>query len=345
MRTYHFAKRSLTASLLLFACAFFSAVSAQTSDNMSGGESQQQKSRTTVSMPQDRGPAHVAGQTNLLCGGMIPVEVNANAFEIVGGEEEQAQREFVEGDVVYLNAGSQQGIREGQEFSVIRPRGKFYTKLTKKKGALGVFTQELGQLRVISVKSNVSVAVVSSSCDTMMLGDMLTVVPQRVSPNEREEVVLDRFSDPTGKQQGRIVMSRDGRESLSSNMVVYIDLGTEDQIKAGDYFTIFRPVGTGNLTHIQNEEIVPNKDGGFESRRFPGGGYSNQPKRLKKPNDDSDVIFNRPLTTRQVKRHRPPMPRKIVGELVVLSVQGRTATAIITRNAQEVVTGDFVELQ
>ncbi|MGA9997493.1 MAG: hypothetical protein WBP93_18890 [Pyrinomonadaceae bacterium] len=343
MPTYHLVKRSLTVSLLLFACAFFATVSAQTSDDTSA--SQQQRPRPTVSLPQERGPAQVAGPSNLLCGGMIPVEVNANAFEIVGGEQEQEQREFTEGDYVYLNAGSQQGLRAGQEFSVIRPRGKFYTKLTAKKGALGVFTQELGQLRVVSVKANISVAVVSSSCDTMMLGDMLTAVPQRVSPNEREEIVLDRFSEPTGKQQGRIVMARDGRESLSSNMVVYIDLGTEDQIKSGDYFTIFRPVGTGNLTRVQNEEIVPNKDGGFESDRNRGGGYSNQPKRLKKPNGDSDVIFNRPLTTRQVIRHRPQMPRKIVGELVVLSVQGRTATAIITRNAQEILTGDWVELQ
>lgn len=342
MRTYKIVKRSLTLSLLLFACAFLNGVSAQTSNDMNES---QQKPRPTVTLPQERAPMRVAGQASLLCGGMIPVDVNANAFEIVGGEEEQSQREFTEGDYVYLNAGSQQGLRAGQEFSVIRPRGKFYTRLTQKKGALGVFTQELGQLRVVSVKANVSVAVVSNSCDTMLLGDLLTAVPQRVSPVEREDVVLDRFSDPTGKQQGRIVMARDGRESLSSNMVVYIDLGTEDQIKAGDYFTIFRPVGTGNITRVQNEEIVANKDGGFESERFRGGQYSNQAKRLRKPNGDSNAIFNRPLTTRQVKLHRPQMPRKVVGELVVLSVQGRTATAIITRNAQEVLTGDFVELQ
>jgi hypothetical protein len=39
------------------------------------------------------------------------------------------------------------------------------------------------------------------------------------------------------------------------------------------------------------------------------------------------------------------MPRKIVGELVVIDVQMRTATAIITRVAGEVHTGDLVEIQ
>jgi hypothetical protein len=39
------------------------------------------------------------------------------------------------------------------------------------------------------------------------------------------------------------------------------------------------------------------------------------------------------------------MPRKIVGEIVVLDVNVRTATAIITRVAAEVHTGDWVEIQ
>jgi hypothetical protein len=39
------------------------------------------------------------------------------------------------------------------------------------------------------------------------------------------------------------------------------------------------------------------------------------------------------------------MPRKVVGEMIVLTVQERTATAVITQVAQEIHTGDFVELQ
>jgi hypothetical protein len=42
---------------------------------------------------------------------------------------------------------------------------------------------------------------------------------------------------------------------------------------------------------------------------------------------------------------RPSMPRKIVGEVVIISVEQRTAAAVITRYAQEIHTGDFVEVQ
>jgi hypothetical protein len=39
------------------------------------------------------------------------------------------------------------------------------------------------------------------------------------------------------------------------------------------------------------------------------------------------------------------MPRKVVAEAMIINVQVRTATAIIVRAAQEVHTGDFVEIK
>ena len=37
----------------------------------------------------------------------------------------------------------------------------------------------------------------------------------------------------------------------------------------------------------------------------------------------------KPITSKQVKRDRPEMPRKIVGEMVIIDVQTRTATATL----------------
>jgi hypothetical protein len=39
------------------------------------------------------------------------------------------------------------------------------------------------------------------------------------------------------------------------------------------------------------------------------------------------------------------MPRKVVGEMVIIDVQARTATRIITRSLYEAHTGDWVEIQ
>jgi hypothetical protein len=286
---------------------------------------------------------NVTSSTSLYCGGFIQYAPAPNGLQIVGGEQEQEQRTYSSGDYVYINAGSQDGVREGQEYMVIRPRGQFKSKLSKKKGWLGVYTQEVGGLRVLRVKEKVSVALVTSSCDNLLLGDLLRAMPQRVSPLQRAEGELDRFADPSGKQNGRIVMSRDTREMLSRDQVVFIDLGSEDNVRPGDYLTIYRPLGKGNITRFRDEEVTPTANGGFESDRFKGGKFSNKAQRVKDPNGTG--IYGPMITTPKIWRNRPQMPRKIVGEMVILSVQQRTASAVITRVAQEVHTGDFVEVQ
>jgi hypothetical protein len=182
----------------------------------------------------------------------------------------------------------------------------------------------------------------------IVLGDLLAPLPDRESPLQRAEGDLDRFAEPSGKQTGRLRMARENREMPTQNDIVFIDLGSEDQIKAGDYLTIYRPLGTGNITRVDNEELARNRATGFQSDRFRGGGFSNQASRAK----DSTAFVNaegryrhRPITSKEVKKDRPPMPRKIVGEMVVINVQTRTATAIITRVITEVHTGDRVEVQ
>lgn len=344
MRTRKIVSQSLMASLLLVACGFISAASAQTA---APSPQVQPTPRPTVILPKDDSPARVAGRTDLYCAGFIQyVPFPTPALQIVGAEQEQERRAYSQGDYVYINAGTRQGVNVGQTFSVVRPRGKVESKFTRKSGYLGVYVRELGQLRVIEVKERVSVALVEASCEVMLTGDLIQPSPQRLSPTGRPETTLNRFADPSGKQTGRIVLARDSREMLSRNQIVFIDLGAEDSIKAGDYFTVYRPVGKGNITTFENEEVAPATSTGNESDRFDGGQYSIQSQRTKDfPNTPGLYTREHAVTTYEIKRHRPTPPRKVVGELVVLSVQTRTATAIITRVEQEVHTGDYVELQ
>jgi len=302
----------------------------------------------TVVLPSSERPRLVAERSSLYCAGYIKQERFPAMPEIVGAEEEQEQRMFSDGDFVYLNAGSQQGIKEGQTFQIIRPRGDVKGVHKTKAGFIGTYVQDVGQLQVFKVREHTSAAQITFACDMVMLGDLLAPIPERESPMQRAEESLDRFADPSGKQNGRLMMAKDGREMVTRHDVVYIDLGSEDQIKRGDYLTIYRPLGTGNVTRIDNEESARGRTPGFQSDRYRGGGFSNQATRAK---DSTALVHSeghyqyRPISSKQVKRNRPLMPRKIVGEMVVIDVQTRTATAIITRVASEVHTGDWVEIQ
>ena len=308
----------------------------------------QRTARPEVVGPTLAQPPKVATRTTLLCAGFIRFQPIPDSPEIVGAEQEQEQRVFSDGDVVYLNNGAQQGIKEGDRFQIIRPRSEVKGVHRQKKGPLGVYVQEVGMLQVFKVWPNTSAAQVTFTCDSVLLGDLLRRIPHKEAPVERPEVAFDHFAEPSGKQTGRLMMARDGRELVTRHDVVFIDLGTEDKVAPGDYLTIYRPLGTGTVTRVDNEENARGRAKGFQSDRFRGGGFSIQAQRAKDStgfrNTEGDYR-HRPITTKEIKGNRPPMPRKIVGEMVIIDVQLRTATAVITRVAGEVHTGDWVEIQ
>ena len=134
-------------------------------------------------------------------------------------------------------------------------------------------------------------------------------------------------------------MSRDGAEMLTRDYVAYVDLGADDNVQVGDRLTVFRPLGSGNLSPVPQKESVSARDEGFQSDEYRGGKFSNQAGRKSGDNANGRVV-----TTARAKRGRPDL-RQIVGEAVVLNVKEKTATIVITRTAQEIHTGDWVEIQ
>ena len=316
----------------------FCALCAATASAQSGGASDPRQMPTVNS--NERRPSPVARASETVCGGFIEPQVPGGEPQIVGAESERHHRTFAEGDFVFIDAGAQQGVKVGQEFDVTRPRGQFRSKFSHK-GTLGVYVQEVGQLRVVRVRDRVSVAEVTNSCDDLLLGDLLRAAPSGASPATRSDGNLDRFAEPSGKQTGHIVLARDGREYLSRDEIVFVDLGAEDNLRVGDRLTVFRPEGHGTIVKY-GDEVVPNSRRGFESDEFRGGGFSNEAQRVK---DVDGPKSGRTVKTPSIKHNRPPVPRHVVGELVVLHVEGRTATAVVTRNLEEINTGDAVEVQ
>ena len=309
---------------------------------------EQAPAKPQVVVPQHEAARKIAGRTNLYCAGYIKYQRFDKSPEIVGAEGEPEQHSFAEGDVVFLNWGAQQGIKVGQRFEIVRPKGDVKGVFREKKGFLGTYVRELGQLEVFKVQENVSFAQITFSCEMVLLGDLALPIPYRESPTERTALNFDRFADPTGKPVGRLMMARDSKEMVTVNDVVYVDLGSEDKVAPGDYLTIFRSLDGGGVTTIDVKEPARGRATGFQSEAYRGGGFSSQSQRAT----DSTFLVNvpgryryPPITTPEIKGRRPEMPRKLVGEMVIIDVQARTATAIITRTVLEAHTGDWVEIQ
>jgi len=290
----------------------------------------------------------MVGGTNLYCAGYVqkaPVaaakrDSSSTANEIIGSYDEQDGWQYSQNNLMVVNAGADKGVRPGDLFSVIRPRGELKSHWTKK-GDLGVYVQELGLLEVVQVKGNVSVARVRNSCDTMLLGDLLVPFQPRVSAAYSLRPALDRFGDPSGKATGRIVMARDQQEVLTRDQIGYVDLGAEDNVAEGSYLTIYRYLGKGNpLKTKEFKESVQARQEEYGSFEYRGGRFSNQAPRKRGTEADGSI-----RTTPSVLRDRPEGLRKVVGEAMVVNVRERVATVVITRVAQEIHTGDWVEIQ
>ena len=185
---------------------------------------------------------NVAERNNVYCAGYVQTSPVDTGTKIIGATEEQEQVFYVQNNDVWINAGADKGVKVGDKLSVFRPRGTVKSKWSKK-GDLGFLVQEVGALEIIRVNSDHSIARVRTSCDKLLLGDLVQPLEARTSPVANPRPALDRYADPSGKATGRLIFGRDGYEMFGRDQIVYIDLGAEDNVKIGDYVTIFRPLG------------------------------------------------------------------------------------------------------
>jgi hypothetical protein len=218
---------------------------------------------------------------------------------------------------VHINRGMDKGIRVGDRFSVVRPVQdptdvpwfKWQQKLLK---AMGTIYLDAGQLRVVSVQPKVSVARVSFSCEFMQRGDILVPYQDRPAPPYKDPAAFDHFAPVSGKPVAMLVAGKDYSQIFGKLSPVYVNLGTNQGVKVGDYFRIFRYQGS-------NAETVE-MDKGYQYKLY---GFGSAPMRYEW-ND---------------------LPREVLGEGMVLSVSRNSSTMMITFTSIEASAGDYVEIE
>lgn len=104
--------------------------------------------------------------------------------------------------------------------------------------------------------------------------------------------------------QGLLIGSREGTATIAQGQIVYLDLGHRDKVEPGLLFMIFRGERPFGLQAYEIEVGL---------------------KRIETPT---------PL--------REPIPAESIGQLVVLSVEERTATALVLQSKQPLGRGDRV---
>ncbi len=184
---------------------------------------------------------------------------------------------------------------------------------------------EVGRVRVIDTRSKTAVAQIEYSCDPINPGDTAIPFAEKPMVSFHEPLRFDRFLPTGSKVAGRIVMGKDFDSVVGTGQKVYINVGSNQGVKVGDYFRAVR-----NYSETLRDPV--------DSLSFKAAISEDTQK--KQPSVDSNMFTrtNGPVI------HMRDLPRRAVGEIVVIGTTATTATGMIVFAMEDVHAGDGVEL-
>jgi hypothetical protein len=280
---------------------------------------------TTVSFPVER--VQTPTYADLYCAGFINKSLLPNANYIAGGLQTPNTTKFVTGDIIYL-AGT--GYTTGAQFTILREmkdqnRFEVFPGQAKAVAAAGQPYGEIGRVRIVDTRSKMAIGQIEYSCDPINPGDIAVPFAEKPSVSFHPPLRFDRFVPKTGKTSGRIVLAKDFDSELGTGMKAYMNIGSNQGVKVGDYFRAVRTYSADLQNPVDSLSFATST--AEDTQRRPPSIEGNWMTRTKGPNIRVGDL-----------------PRRAVGEIVIIGVTPTTATGMIVFAMEDVHVGDGVEL-
>jgi hypothetical protein len=257
-------------------------------------------------------------ESQLYCSGMVTSDPVRTDTYVISGEESYFRITYSDSKLVFLNKGASQGVKVGDQFDVIRAnpidwlKVEWFRDQSKLLKAMGTTYEDEGRIRVVNVQQNTSTAEVVFTCAYVLRGDILQPFVARPAPMIKPAEGFDMFAPPSSKAKAMIVTTKNYGQLAQDGTIVYVNLGSGQGVKVGDYFRVFRFQGNSNESAYQTPNVA-----------YQIFGFGSSP---------------RPYTGAE-------LPRDILGEGVVLRVSKDASTVLITLGKKQMYPGDYVELE
>lgn len=290
----------------------------------------------TADVPQGTAPSSASFPTervqtptyaDLYCAGFISKQILPDANYVVGGLETPSTTKFTRGDVVYLQGT---GYSAGAEYEIVRALRDVneYEMFPGQKKLLketGQPYEEVGRVRIIDTRSRMAIARIEYACDGINPGDTAIPFAEKLTVAFRTPAKFDLFLPSSSKLSGRIVMGKDFDSQLGTGHKVYLNVGANQGVKVGDYFRAVRSYDAD-----LNDPV--------DSLSFKAA--IAEDTQMKTPSVDPHMFTkgNGPVI------HVRDLPRRSVGEIVIIGVTPTTATGMIVFSLEDVHAGDNVEV-
>ncbi|MGC1452849.1 MAG: hypothetical protein WA830_22695 [Candidatus Sulfotelmatobacter sp.] len=309
----------------LFVLLLAAAAWAQSGTEGNSAEAPQGTSPTTASFPTER--VQTPTYADLYCAGFISKQILPDANYIAGGLQTPSTTKFTRGDIVYLQGT---GYSAGAEYEIVRALrdvNEYETfpgqrKLLKETGQP---YEEVGRLKIVDTRNKTAIAQIEYACDGVNPGDTAIPFAEKQTVTFHAPIRFDRFLPANNKLSGRIVMGKDFDSELGTGHKVYLNLGSNQGVKIGDYFRAVRSYEADLKDPV-------------DSLSFKAAIAEDSQK--KTPSFDPSMFTK----TNGPEIHVRDLPRRAVGEIVIIGVTNTTATGMIVFSMEDVHAGDGVEL-
>jgi outer membrane protein OmpA-like peptidoglycan-associated protein len=256
------------------------------------------------------------------CAGFITSEPPSEKTYVSGGWDTPHDTKYADREYVYLSGG---GVQVNSLYTILRhlqdpnkyPAFKDQTAVAASSGEPYA---EIGHVRVVAVRGqNVGVAQIEYSCEPIVPGDFAVPFVEKPAVTLPHTIMFDRFASPNGKAIGQIVLGKDFDQFLGTGKKAYINIGADKGLKVGDYLRATRTY----------EEALKNEGDSVSYRAIA--------KSTATEDTQKDPTL---LSTSRLGE----LPRRTLGEMVVLGVYPHSATVMIATSISDVMVGDHVEL-
>lgn len=161
--------------------------------------------------------------------GFLTKQEVSSAGEIVDAEAHDRSI-LAEHDKVFINLGSNAGVKEGDQFKIYKTDGEIDDPATG--SFLGYKIKALGILKITKVDNSVSTADIVSSYEEI-------TVHNKLMPYEPGSKTIN-LTLAANAIDGYVVCGRHGASIFGENDTVYIDRGSNDGVQVGNTFVIYK---------------------------------------------------------------------------------------------------------
>lgn len=180
----------------------------------------------------------VSEETTIQCAPYVVAEREDEGLYVLGSELGSDKVALTERDFLYLNRGSNGGVKSGDLYSIHHPTYVVRHPVTNKK--LGTKIETTGRGRVILVTENSATLVVEQACADIHAGDYLKAFEKANVPLALRRDWSDRLTPPTGKAAGYVVDIAENADIAGTNSVLTIDLGSQAGVAPGNLLSVYR---------------------------------------------------------------------------------------------------------